>query len=369
MAINTLSCYSGELDAYADLAGDFDFLSTQERDIWLARQWSQLATVGGWRAEFDATLAKLQQSQVGLVSLYSSALSAFTTFIRSQREDGGRSERASVRTQVLLTLRTRSPAAMWRVESDVQSLPSGACYPRAQWKPGPLGVGGLASKQGDKAPDPKEDDDEVAVLPERAFLADAGPSYFWTPTPVTQLLDLGCGWDTPLRLSLGTYPWVYGDRLQAPPPGNSWRSNAKHDPAPLALRIAAGFFHAEGNLKTDAREVVAAWKHWRTTTAPLVSKLPTWPAQEPIAGAVYREGERLRVHEGSDATAGINGPRGFICVAAFNHVQERFAAFFALRRALLRARKSLSPEFRKLLIANKDPCVRQQLGLASLQIA
>ena len=114
MAINTLSCYSGELDAYADLAGDFDFLSTQERDIWLARQWSQLATVGGWRAEFDATLAKLQQSQVGLVSLYSSALSAFTTFIRSQREDGGRSERASVRTQVILTLRTRSPAAQAR---------------------------------------------------------------------------------------------------------------------------------------------------------------------------------------------------------------------------------------------------------------
>jgi hypothetical protein len=100
-----------------------------------------------------------------------------------------------------------------------------------------------------------------------------------------------------------------------------------------------------------------------------VEPLPTWPAAIPEAGVVYREGERLRVHAGDAAKAGVNGPRGFICAAAYNHVQERFAAFFALRRALLRARKSLSPELRKVLIANPDPCVKQQLGIASLQIA
>ena len=364
--LGTLGCYSSELDAFADLAGDFDFLSTHEREVWLARQWSLMAEVGGWRAEFDETLAKLQQSQVGLVSLYSSALAAFTAFMRREREDTSREERATIRTQVLLALRSANPAATWRVETDVSSVPSGACYGRAKWKA--MGVGKLASQPGNQEA-PQDQADDVAVVPERIFLADEGPSYFWTPAPTTLLLDLGCGWNTPLRLSLGTYPWVYGDRLQAPAPGLSWRSNKTHDPAPLALRIAAGFWHAEGNLKADAREVVAAWKHWRATTAPLVEPLPTWPAAIPEAGVVYREGERLRVHAGDAAKAGVNGPRGFICAAAYNHVQERFASFFALRRALLRARKSLSPELRKVLIANPDPCVKQQLGIASLQIA
>jgi hypothetical protein len=356
----SLSCYSGELDAFAELAGDFDFLSTQEREAWLARQWGRMADAGGWREDFDVTLDKLTRKQAGPVSLYASALAAFTSFIRRDREDPARSARASIRTKVLLALRTRTPAALWRVEADVQGLPSGACYPRARWKPKTE----LAAKKGDKA-----DKADVEVLPQRAFLEDSGPSYLWTPAPSTLLLDLGCGWDTPLRLSLGTYPWVYGDRLQAPAPGLGWRSNDKDDPAPLALRIAAGLWYPEGNLDTDAREVAAAWKHWRATTRPLLEGLPTWPVDHAVPGAVYIDGERLRVPVGDGRSAGINGPRGFVCAAAFNFIQEQFAAFFAMRRAALRARKNLSPELRKALIANPDPCVRQQLGLASLKLA
>jgi hypothetical protein len=357
----TLSCYRAELDGFADLAGDFDFLSTQERESWLARQWGRMADAGGWRAELDLTVQKLTQSQVGLVSLYASAVAAFTAFIRREREDASRSARATVRSQVLLALRSKNSAAQWRVEAAVESLPSGACYPRAQWKP----KTDLAAKEGEKKAPAKE----VSVLPARAFLEDAGPSYFWTPAPTTLLLNLGCGWDTPLRLSLGTFPWVYGDRLQAPAPGLAWKSNDKDDPAPLALRIAAGLWHAEGNLDTDAREVVSAWTHWRATTRPLVEVLPAWPADAPESGAVYRDGERLRVHEGDDRLVGVNGPRGFICVAAYNFIQEQFAAFFAMRRAALRARKNLSPELRQALIDNPDPCVRQQIGLKALKLA
>jgi hypothetical protein len=369
MAVTTLSCYSAELDGFADLAGDFDFLSTQEREGWLAGQWSRIANAGGWREEFDATVDKLTQSQLGLVSLYQSALAAFTSFIRREREGVARAERATVRSKVLLKIRASASAALWRVETDASSLPSGACYGRAEWQGAAKDVQGVAEKVGDDPQANPAPGDEFKVLPHRAFLSDAGPSYFWTPAPTTLLLNLGCGWDTPFRLSLGTFPWVYGDRLQAPAPGLSWRSNAKDDPAPLALRIAAGMWHPEGNLDTDAREVAAAWKHWRATTAPLVAAMPSWPADNPQPGTVFRDGERLRVFDGDEALAGVNGPRGFICVAAYNFIQGRFAAFFAMRRALLRARKNLAPELRKALIANPDPCVKQQLGVASLTLA
>ena len=43
---------------------------------------------------------------------------------------------------------------------------------------------------------------------------------------------------------------------------------------------------------------------------------------------------------------------------------RRYAAFFAMRRALVRARAKLIPELRGLLNANPDPCLRQQVFLA-----
>lgn len=385
MATDILDCYDDNLDTFTDdLAGDFDFLSSSEREGWLADQWMQVAEGGGWGQTLAETLVKLQQSQLGLVSLEAAALGAFSSFVRREREEPGRSERALARVSVLKGLQELSPGHLWRVETGVESLPFGACYGRATWKPGPLDAKGgklaakpgeskvaakggkLAAKPGVSEGEPQGDGGHVTVLPQRTFLGDAGPSYFWDPAPSTQIVNLGCGWSTPLRLSLGTFPWVYGHRLQAPAPGLSWRSNATQDPAPAALKIAAGFWHPEGNLTADAREVFAAWKHWRATTGPLIAPLPS---STTIAGAVYRVGERLAAHQADGATAGINGPRGFICVNAYNHVQERFAAFFTMRRALLRGRRHLSPELRKLLMSNKDPCIRQQLGVAVLSFA
>lgn len=386
MATDILDCYDDELDGFTDeLAGDFDFLSSSEREGWLADQWMQVAEGGGWGERLEQTLVHLRESQLGLASLETAALGAFSSFIRREREEPGRSERALIRVSVLKALQEMNSAHLWHVETDVGSLPFGACYGRATWTPAPLDAGSaklaakpgeskpapldakggkLAAKPGEKAPPDKSG--QVTVLPQRTFLGDAGPSYFWEPAPSTQLLHLGCGWSTPLRLNLGTFPWVYGHRLQSPAPGLSWRSSSTQHPAPVALRIAAGFWHPEGNLSADARDVVSAWRHWRETAGPLVAALPTSPT---TAGEVYRVGERLVAHQTDDASAGINGPRGFICVAAYNFIQERFAAFFAMRRVLLRARRHLSPELRQLLMTNKDPCVRQQLGVAVLTLA
>ena len=45
-----LLCYGDDLqlDALADLAVDFDYLSTIERETWLARQWREIAGTMGW---------------------------------------------------------------------------------------------------------------------------------------------------------------------------------------------------------------------------------------------------------------------------------------------------------------------------------
>ena len=369
MTTDVLDCYDDDLDRFTDeLAGDFDFLSTAEREGWLAGQWTQVAEAGGWGESLEQTLVRLRGSQLGLVSLESAAMGAFSSFVRREREELGRSGRALARVSVLKALQEMSPAHLWRVETGVGSLPSGACYTRATWKPAPLDAkgGSLAARPGESKGAIAGDGGHITFLPHRTFLGDGGPSYFWDPAPPTQVPNPGCGWSTTLRLSLGTFPWVYGHRLQAPAPGLSWQTNSTQDPARAALQIAAGFWHPEGNLSADARDVFAAWSHWRETTRPLVSSLPTRPT---TAGEVYRVGERLAAHQTDGASAGINGPRGFICVAAFNFVQERFAAFFGMRRALLRARRHLSPELRQLLMLNKDPCIRQQLGIAALNFA
>ena len=368
MATEILDCYDDALDSFTDdLAGDFEFLSSSEREAWLAQQWAKVAEGGGWGDAFSRMLTNLQQSQLGLVSIESAALSAFSSFIRREREEPGRSDRALVRASVLEALQEKSPAHLWRVETDPGGLPSGACYGRALWRPAPLNAkdGVLAGQPGGVKAEKAGEGAQVTVLPQPTFLADAGPSYFWDPAPPSMALNLGCGWSTALRLSLGTFPWVYGHRLQAPAPGLAWRSNSTKHPAPVAMRIAAGMWHPDGNLRTDARDVVSAWKHWRDATQPLVAALPAVATP----GKVFRDGERLVADPVSAEVAGINGPRGFVCVAAYNFVQERFAAFFAMRRALLRSRRHLTPELRQLLMTNKDPCVRQQLGVAVLKFA
>ena len=382
MATSTiLGCYDRELDAFADLAGDFDYMSTMERESWLVRQWTQVAEACGWADRLAQTLASLRRSRLGLVSIESAAIGAFSAWIRQVREDEARQARATARQQVIEAIAARQPANLWRVEVDVGGLPGGACFGKSEWRPqarpeplgGLLGVpagGGGGGKSIGVAPDTGAGAGAgVVVLPQRVFLADAGPSYFWTPTPTTLLHNAGCGWQTPLRLCLGTYPWVYGHRLQAPAPGLAWKSNAASHPAVVAMKIAAGFWHEGGNLQQDAQEVASHWKQWRATTGPLVRALPTWAGTATkVAGAVYRDGERLIVFQGSEELAGVNGPRGFVSAAAFNYVQGRFAGFFAMRRALLRARRQLPQELRKAMVANPDPCLRQQLGVAQLRL-
>ena len=375
-----LECYDADLDALADLAGDFDFLSTIEREAWISRQWTEIAAATGWADELDTAIAGLRRGRIGLADVSATALAAFRRVARGRLEDESRSDRARVRAEVLGTIGAGPGEDLWRAELDVTSVASGVCYGLTQWRPRPptvkasqlVGVApGVAggSEGGAKTPskglaaEPRPD---VVTLPQRAFLADAGPSYFGPPIPSTLLHRPGCGWQTPLRLCLGTFPWVYGHRLQAPAPGLGWRSTAAHQPAAVALEIASGLWQPSGNLRQDAREVAAQWKHWRAATAPLVGSLPAAEGSVQRAGGLYRRGMVLEVFQGSEELVGLNGPRGFVCAAAYNFVQRRYAAFFAMRRALVRARAKLIPELRGILNANPDPCLRQQVFLAQV---
>ena len=59
-----LECYDAELDALADLAGDFDFLSTIEREAWISRQWTEIAAATGWADELDTAIAGLRRGRL-----------------------------------------------------------------------------------------------------------------------------------------------------------------------------------------------------------------------------------------------------------------------------------------------------------------
>jgi hypothetical protein len=349
----SLACYDPKLDPLADLAGDFDYLSTVERESWNARQWTQIAGAMGWAAALDQRLSALRGSRLGLAALDTSALDAFAEVSRGWSEEPARSDRAKIRAESLTTIRELSPSRLWRVESNVGLLPGGACYGLSHWRP----------QLPERSAGP-----QVVQLPQRSFLADAGPSYFGDPPPALVRYQSGCGWQTPLRLSLGTYPWIYGHRLQAPAPGLAWRSSGAHQPALRALEIATELWHAEGNLRQDARDVVAHWRHWRATTSPLFAALPDAnDARTP--GEPTRRGLLIEVFQGSDELAGITGPRGLICAAAYNFVEARFAAFFAMRRSLLRARSRLSPSQRALIEQSADPCVRLPLRSTAMRRA
>jgi hypothetical protein len=351
----TITCYDPELDSFADdLAGDFDYLSTLDREAWIANQWTGIAAAMGWSEALDKTLAGLRRSRMGLADLSTAALGAYAEFVDHQREDEVRIDRARVRHSVLDDLAQTRPRNLWRVDTNPKEIHQGACFNLAKWSTRPMTAGEGAQSQASTRSQVKSDLN-IVILQQRAFLADAGPSYFGDAQPVLIKQEGGCGWQGSLRLSLGTFPWVYGHRLQAPAPGLTWKSSANYRPAHRALQIAANLWQPEGNLQQDARDVASQWKHWRAAVAgPLRELDPT--ATHP--GAVRPHGRLLEVIQSSEELHGINGPRGFVSVAAFNFIQRRFAAFFATRRALIRARGKLPPELRKLADQSVDPCLQ-----------
>jgi hypothetical protein len=194
----------------------------------------------------------------------------------------------------------------------------------------------------------------------RAFLDDPGPNYFHGVRGGSPQGE--CGWQGPVYLSLGTFPWVYGGRLHRTPPGLDWEEAGQWSPAVTAMRLCASLWQPEGNLAQDARVVVLAYRAYRQSVDEALRAVPEHDARAVVPGQLVRRGLWLDAAHSSLEVHTIAGPRGPLTASVHNYIVRRYAAFFALRRSLLSAVAQLTPDLRRVLARNPDPCVRPLVG-------
>ena len=341
MRDDVLSIYGDEVAALAEVARDFDLLSSAERDAWTFHVWQQVAQVLGFEAALEEAVRAARRSRARLAELHGAGLTSFAAW--AGRLDGppmilnSRAMLATVRQGSIQAMNAAGlrVANVWAVQADASALPGGACYPHQRLGE-PLGM-------------------------RRAFEPDAGPGYFADaaagPPPAD---ESPCGWTAPVRLNLGTFPWVYGSQLGRHAPGLSWQTGEKYEPAAAAMRIAASMWTPLGNLRQDARVVAAQLRHFRRLIAPLFAEAPSLDVggRPRPPGPLHRCAGLLIAEHGSLELVGADGPRGRVAATAHNYVLQRFAVFFAMRRAVLRARAAWTPEMQRAASDNPDPGLR-----------
>ena len=325
-------CYGPDIEALADAGGGFEALSTEALAEFMRRQWLDAATTLGFLAPLRATLDALRGARSGELSIHAAALTAFETWhnarakaVSSKLSAAARLARARVRQEVLTAHATR-PESLWTLDATATDLPSSACY-----------------------------DAGDAGLTGRVFQDDAPANYFHA-SRVAQ--PTACGWEGPVFLSLGTYPWVYGGALVRKPPGLDWDPVGSYDPATTAMRLCSSLWQPEGNLRQDARAVVFAYRYYRQATDEALRALPTYDPRRAVPGELSRRGLFLHAEQSSLELATVATARGPLVASVHNYIVRRFAAFFALRRSLLLAAHRLTPEQQTAIAKNPDPCLR-----------
>lgn len=124
------------------------------------------------------------------------------------------------------------------------------------------------------------------------------------------------------------------------------------------MRLCAGLWQPEGNLRQDARTVVHRYRHFRQAVDLVLRDIPQYAPRALVPGRIYRRGLLLHAEQASLELATVPTPFGPLAANAHNYIVRRFAAFFALRRALLRDATRLSPALAALVTQNPDPCLR-----------
>jgi hypothetical protein len=336
-----LTCY-GDLTPLHGVVGDFDLRSPMDVHTWYHDQWRSIADPLGFTQAHEAELSRVSASSIDVnTRIRASNTAGINAFARAlrDRDDGVTAAHARVQEGVLrqLLVDGQTSGQLWRVTADPMTVTAGACYPDA--------------------------DGQLS----RAFYPDPSPGYFgdgWRGPPPPA--ESACGWTTPLTLHLGTFPWVYSTRLESSPAALRW-THSTLQPAIVGMTALAHLLEPAGNLRQDARQVAAIYQHFRAQTEPLILRLPQWQVGRAQAGTLYSRAGRLHVHQGSTQIAGLMGPRGWISAPAYNYCVTRFAAFFALRRAILRALPAF-PELRQLAASSPDPCLHAQLKEARLAV-
>jgi hypothetical protein len=323
-----LACY-GDAAALADLVGDFDLRSPSDATAWYRIEWQEIADSLGFSQQLASAFAPIRSVRDDGGAVRRAGVEAFARFIRRQPAAIPEAQ-AAAQWSVLRQLaeRGRTSGALWRASADPTTLDGGACF---------------------------RDSDRMV----RAFYPDTAPGYFgdgWQgPTPRA---ESACGWQTPLVLHLGTFPYVYSSRIDAAPAGLRWVSTATY-PALEAMQVMASMMDPAANLRQDAQQAAAIAEHFEAHTDPMVARLPAFQPGRMKPGALYRRGGFLYVHQGSLAVAGLSGPRGYLAATAYNFIRRRLAVFFAVRQATLRALPALVPELQQLARSSSDACLRQ----------
>ncbi len=327
-----LDCYGPGIRALADLVPGLELRSPQDVHAWYRREWESIADALGFSQQLAAELATLGVVRDRAAATNRAGTNAFARWLAAQ-PPAITDNHARTQEVVLAQLidAGRSRGELWRVAADPTTLPSGACY----------------------------DDDGTL---RRAFNPDTAPGYFgdgWPGPPPRA--ESACGWTTPLVLHLGTFPWVYSSRLDGPAAALRWTSGALQ-PALTAMRAVASLLEPAGNLRQDARQVAAIYQHFAAHTSPKLRALPEYTSPRGATpGRLYRRAGFLHVHQASLHTAGLPSPRGHLSAPAYNYILRRFAAFFALRRAAVRALIALPSETQRIAETSADPCLRQHV--------
>lgn len=328
-------CYGGDIEALADVAGDFDAQSPEESAMFLLRQWTRDAETIGFARELADAAAAIRGTRLGLVGIHAAALAAFDRWSVAPRRPlapevpaAVRAARAKVRQEVLLAIGAARRGRLWAIDEPATNLPARACFER-----GP-----------------------VTTISGRAFLVDAAENFFHGNRQGAKSGST-CGWETPVILALGTFPWVFGSKLHRTAPGLDWDAAPPWNPAALAMRLATSLWQPLGNLEQDATQVVQSFRHYTRAVELALAPLPTWPNGQP--GQLVRKGLLLHVDHGSLDTGGANSPLGYLSATAHNFIVRRFAAFFAVRRAHARVASKLPIDLRRIIARSPDPCLRR----------
>ncbi len=326
-----LTCYGRDIEALADLAGDFDLRSPVDTRTWYRETWESIAEALGFSQQLAAELGRRRGAREWVTTTHEAGMAAFMTRMRQTRPAVTDAQATTQMTAIeLMTAASRQRGELWRVTIDPTTLETGACYADDR--------GGLS----------------------RAFYPDTTPGYFgdgWPGPPPRA--ESRCGWETPLVLHFGTFPWVYSSRLDMTGPGLRWIAPSLV-PAVEGFRVMASFLQPEANLRQDARQVVTIYRHFKAQTASLLARVPTYQPGRIAVGQISQRAGLLQAHQGSLHVAGLDGPRGRLPAPAYNHIVQRFATFFAVRRATLRA-LAWAPEMKRLVAQTNDPCLRAQV--------
>ena len=325
-----LRCYGDDIQRAADLVPDFDLRSAMDVQSWYTREWQVIAEALGFAQQFAAAPRAVPTTADRVNAMSLAGLAAFEHALRAGRP-GITENQARVQSAVIqaMTALGHQRGELWRVTADPTTLTTGACY----------ADGGRS---------------------QRAFYPDTAPGYFgdgWSGPPPRA--ESACGWQTPLVLHLGTFPWVYSSRLGDIGPGMRWTSPASQ-PALEGLHVVATLMEPATNLRQDAHQVAAIYRHFIKHTTALVADVPLFEAGRASPGRLYQRGRFFYAHQASLHVAALAGPRGRIPATAYNYILRRFACFFAVRRATLRALTTLPAEIQGSAATSTDPCLRQQ---------